>query len=57
MSAQYITKYAAEIEARADARVDPVTFEDIKLQSTGLQNAKNAGSKVKHETSDTGELS
>ena len=52
LSARYIAEYAAGIEERADARVDPVTSKDIKVQPTGLRNIKITGSKVKSKTTD-----
>ena len=47
LSARYVAKYAAGIEERADARVDPVSFKEIKIQCSGLKNVKIASCKLK----------
>ena len=47
LSARYIAKYAAGIEERADAHVDPITFKDIKVQTNGIKNIKISGSKLR----------
>ena len=52
LSARYIAKYAAGIEERANARIDPVSFKEIKINCNGLKNVKIAGCKVKDKVTD-----
>ena len=52
LSARYIAKYAAGIEERADARVDPISFKDIKVNSKGITNVKISGTKIKSKSTD-----
>ena len=52
LSARYIAKYAAGIEERADARVDPVTFRDINVHTKGIRNIKLAGVKQQNKVTD-----
>ena len=52
LSARYIAKYAAGIEERADARIDPKTFKDITIKTNGIKNIKIAGTKSKFVTTD-----
>ena len=47
LSARYIAKYAAGIEERSDARVDPVTFREIKVPTKGMRNIKITGVKLR----------
>ena len=56
LSARYIAKYAAGIEERANARIDPVSFKEIKINCNGLKNVKNAGCKVKDKVTDRKKL-
>ena len=52
LSVRYIAKYAAGIEERADSKIDPVSFKEIKIQSSGLRNVKIAGCKIKAKTNE-----
>ena len=52
LSARYIAKYAAGIEERSDARVDQVTFKDIKVPTEGMRNIKIAGVNLRIKEND-----
>ena len=52
LSARYIAKYAAGVEERADARVDPITFKDVKVKTKGMRNIKVAGVKLREKETD-----
>ena len=46
LSARYIAKYAAGVEERANAKVHPVNFREIKVESHGMQNLKINGPNI-----------
>ena len=52
LSARYIAKYAAGIEERADARVDPVSFNEIRVHTKGINNSKISSCRIKEKSTD-----